>query len=232
MIGEGGVQDLLSRLASDPNTGIMGDQRDINRRHTCFGENTAPKPQQTPFWESLRDAFNDRILLALGICAVLSIITGMCVSPSNGWVEGVSILIAIALIVLISSCNDWSKDKKFAYINAKAKDSEVAVIRGKAGCSQNVSIWKLLVGDVILLRQGDCVPADCIIIEESNVVCDETNHDRSLEVKKNVRKDPFLYANTFLVSGHCKAMVAAVGEYSTRAKGTPELDTEGKTDLE
>lgn len=165
MIGEGGVHALLNKLASDANTGIIGDNRDLKRRTVCFGENTAPKPQRTPFWESLRDAFNDRILFVLAICAVLSIITGMVVSPSNGWVEGVSILLAIALIVLISSCNDWSKDKKFAYINALAKNGQVPVIRGKAGCSASCDIWKLVVGDVILLREGDCVPADCIIID-------------------------------------------------------------------
>mmetsp|Transcript_41559 Transcript_41559/g.29947 ORF Transcript_41559/g.29947 Transcript_41559/m.29947 type:complete len:90 (+) Transcript_41559:485-754(+) len=89
----------------------MGDARDIKRRKSFFGENTAPVPQRTPFFESLKDALNDKILLALAVCAVLSMITGMVYSPANGWIEGTSILIAIALIVLINSCNDWSKDK-------------------------------------------------------------------------------------------------------------------------
>jgi len=156
----------------------------------------------------------------------------MVVSPSNGWISGVSILLAIALIVLIDSCNDHSKDKQFAYINSKAQNGQVACIRGKAGCSQSLDIWKLVVGDVILLRQGDSVPADCVVIESANLVVDETNHNRSSEVKKSDNRDPFLYANTYLVDGQCRAMVAAVGEYSTRKAGTPEIDTEGKTELE
>lgn len=183
--------------------------------------------------ESLKDAFNDRILLALSICAVLSIITGMIMSPSTGWIEGVSILIAIALIVLISSCNDWTKDKKFAEINALAQNGFVPVVRGKAGCSSACNIWNLVVGDIILLRQGDSVPADCIIIEDTNVFVDESNFEgRSNSVEKSVKRDPFLYANSNLVNGHCKALVAVVGDHSTRKEGTPELDTEGKTQLE
>lgn len=233
MMGDKGVMDILSQLASDANTGIIGDNRDINRRKSFYGANLAPLPQRTPFWESLRDSFNDRILFALAICAVLSIITGMIMSPSTGWIEGVSILIAIALIVLISSCNDWSKDKKFAAINALAENGSVPVIRGKAGCSSNICIWDLVVGDVILLREGDSVPADCIIIEATDVVVDESNFpDRSNHVEKSVNSDPFLFANSNLVNGHCKAVVAVVGDHSTRKEGTPEIDTEGKTELE
>lgn len=153
-------------------------------------------------------------------------------NPSQGWIEGVSILIAIALIVLISSCNDWSKDKKFAEINALAENGSVPVIRGKAGCSSQICIWDLVVGDVILLREGDSVPADCIIIESTNLKVDETNFNRSSSVNKNVKSDPFLYANSNLVNGHCRAVVAVVGEHSSRQDGTPELDTEGKTELE
>jgi Ca2+-transporting ATPase len=141
----------------------------------------------------------------------------MIMSPSTGWIEGTSILIAIALIVLIGSCNDWSKDKKFAEINAIAQNGTVPVIRGKAGCSTQVCIWDLVVGDVILLREGDCVPADCIIIDSTNVVVDESNFEgRSDRVEKNVKSDPFLYANSNLVGGHCRAVVAVVGDQSSR----------------
>mmetsp|Transcript_23024 Transcript_23024/g.31395 ORF Transcript_23024/g.31395 Transcript_23024/m.31395 type:complete len:541 (+) Transcript_23024:427-2049(+) len=157
----------------------------------------------------------------------------MICNPGQGWIEGVSILIAIALIILIGSCNDWSKDSKFAEINALAQNGSVPVIRGKAGCSTNVSIWNLVAGDVILLREGDSVPADCIIIESTNVAVDESNFpERSDYVEKNTDKDPFLFANSNLVNGHCKAVVAVVGDHSSRKEGTPEIDTEGKTELE
>lgn len=83
--------------------------------------------------ESLKDAFDDRILAVLGIFAVLSIITGMIYNPRNGWIEGVTILIAIVIMVLITSLNDWSKDKRFVELQQIAREASLPAIRGKHG---------------------------------------------------------------------------------------------------
>jgi len=60
-----------------------------------YSKNEKPKPQRPPFFDSLKDALNDRILLIVAILAVLSIIPGMVINPASGWVEGVFILIAL-----------------------------------------------------------------------------------------------------------------------------------------
>lgn len=61
--------------------------------------------------ESIKEALDDRILVALGICALLTIISGMIVDPALGWIQGVSIYLAIFFIVTITAANDWMKDK-------------------------------------------------------------------------------------------------------------------------
>ena len=55
--------------------------------------------------------------------------------PAWGWVEGVSIYLAIAIIVIISAANDWMKDKQFVRLQSDVKDEEIAVIRGKLGAT-------------------------------------------------------------------------------------------------
>lgn len=42
MLGEAGVDEVLQKLASNRDTGIMGDTRDINRRKSFYGANDAP----------------------------------------------------------------------------------------------------------------------------------------------------------------------------------------------
>ena len=68
-----------------------------------YAKNEKPRPQRPPFFDSVKDALNDRILLLVAIFAVLSIIPGMIVNPAIGWVEGVFILIALFVQVLISA---------------------------------------------------------------------------------------------------------------------------------
>jgi len=54
------------------------------------------------------------------------------------------------------------------------KEESIAVIRGKYGATQSVSIFQLVVGDIILLETGARVPADCVIIESQDLTTDES----------------------------------------------------------
>ena len=85
------------------------------------------------FLSSLKEALNEKILFVIAIMAVLSIITGVIYTPTTGWIEGVSILIALFILVLLTSLNDLSKDKTFVRLQGLALDESVTTIRGKIG---------------------------------------------------------------------------------------------------
>jgi len=52
-------------------------------------------------------------------------------------------------------------------------DETVPVIRGKFGATQSVSVWELVVGDIILLSTGARVPADCLVVESADLRVEE-----------------------------------------------------------
>jgi len=62
------------------------------------------------------------------------------------------------------------------------KNAACTVIRGKLHQTKRVSVWKLVVGDVVLLQAGMRVPADCLIINSSDLRIDETPEDEETEV--------------------------------------------------
>ena len=41
----------------------------------------------------------------------------------------------------------------------------------------SVSVWDLVVGDVIILEAGQRIPADCLVIESSDARVDEAQHN-------------------------------------------------------
>lgn len=151
----------------------MGDQGDLRRRQTKYSKNERPKPQRPPFFESVKDALNDRLILLVAIFALVSMIPGMIVEPSTGWVEGVFIIVALFIGVLISAWMDHSKDSKFVELQSLNRNEEIPVLRGKAGSTQTISVWKLVVGDIVTMQPGDKVPADCIIIDSANLQVNE-----------------------------------------------------------
>lgn len=64
----------------------MGNDSDIERRMRFFGRNTKPLPQIPPLMESIKEALDDKILLVLAICALLTIFSGVIKDPALGWI--------------------------------------------------------------------------------------------------------------------------------------------------
>lgn len=191
--------------------------------------------------DSIKEALDDRILLSLAIAAFLTIITGMVSNgPKWGWIEGVSIYIAIFIVVTLTSLNDWFKDKQFVKLQSLVKDEQIAVIRGKYGATQSVNIYKLVVGDIILLEQGARVPADCLLLEGQDITVDETMYyedkkkatSKDVPSEENPSADPFLLSNSLVATGSGIAVVLVVGKDSRRGIHEEKLDTQSKTPLQ
>ena len=47
--------------------------------------------------------------------------------------EGVAILSAVVVVVMVASINDYQKEKQFRDLNAKKEDVEITVVRAVSG---------------------------------------------------------------------------------------------------
>jgi Ca2+-transporting ATPase len=66
-----------------------------------------------------------------------------------GWIEGASILVAVLIVVLISSLNDFQKEKQFRELSAIKDDVIVSVTRNFK--RMQIPAKELLVGDLLHL---------------------------------------------------------------------------------
>jgi Ca2+-transporting ATPase len=70
-----------------------------------------------------------------------------CYVPHIDWVEGVAILIAVLIVVLVGSVNDWQKEIQFKKLNEKKDDRQINCIRGGVRMSINTKVsWWSSVG--------------------------------------------------------------------------------------
>lgn len=65
------------------------------------------------FWELVLENFEDTILKILIAAAVVSLIVGVIQNGFGGLIEGSSILVSIVIIVVVTSVNNWIKEKQF-----------------------------------------------------------------------------------------------------------------------
>ena len=150
-------------------------------RKRIFKDNHLPEKRAKSIFQLAWMAYNDKVLILLSVAAVVSLALGIyqSVTPQpNGeapveWVEGVAIMVAIIIVVVVGAANDWQKERQFVKLNKKKEDRDVKVIR--SGKSREISVHDVLVGDVMHLEPGDMIPVDGIFISGHNLKCDESS---------------------------------------------------------
>ena len=77
------------------------------------------------------DAIADLTMIILIVASVVSIILSTTVmDPSHlEWIDGVAIMVAVVIVVMVTSCNDYSKEKQFRKLNAVKNDKLIKVMR-------------------------------------------------------------------------------------------------------
>ncbi|ANZ74495.1 BA75_01427T0 [Komagataella pastoris] len=261
----GGIDALIDSLASNESLGLDPLLPDEDERIERYGENILPLKKTASLLRLLFEAFKDKILILLSVAAVISLALGLYETfgqdpehdaegreiPKVEWVEGVAIIVAIAVVVVVSALNDWQKERQFSKLNAMKDEREVVVFRG--GAKTVISIYDVLVGDVLAVETGDVVPVDCVLIHGScetdeSALTGETHTIRKVAAdqalkwyNENIPKDseidigdqkhipdPFLLSGSKLLSGMGRALVTSVGPNSIHGKilASLQVDTE------
>ncbi|KAK9766302.1 plasma membrane calcium [Basidiobolus ranarum] len=230
----GGAEGLAKSLKVDLKAGLSNDEQlsanatgdseqRFDERQEAFGKNVLPVTQQQSFWSLVREAYDDKTLIMLSVAAIISLAIGIyedsneTEGPRVRWVEGVAILVAVAVVVFTNAINDYQKESQFRKLNAKKEDRHVKVIRD--GREQEVSVFDIKVGEILLVEPGEIVPVDGIFVEGHNLVCDESSATgESDPLKKNAEKDPFVLSGSKVLEGVARVIVVAVGPNSYNGK--------------
>ena len=80
-------------------------------------------------------------------------------------------MIAIIIIIVVTIINDYSKEKQFQDLMSKSDVKEVKVRRGDTWSMRDTE--ELVVGDLIMVNQGENIPADCLVVESNDCSCSE-----------------------------------------------------------
>lgn len=211
-------------------------------RSRVFGKNVLPAKAATPIWTLMWNACKDTVIIVLTVAAVISLALGLYerfgtvpepgAPPSLDWVEGVAIIIAIVIVTLVGSLNDWQKERAFVKLNAKKEDRQIKVVR--SGKSFMINVHDILVGDVLHLEPGDLIPVDGIFITGHDLKCDESSATgESDAIKKTPGEqamstlesgadskglDPFIISGAKVLEGVGTFLCTSVGVHSSFGK--------------
>ncbi|KAJ3080084.1 hypothetical protein HDU99_009317, partial [Rhizoclosmatium hyalinum] len=213
-----------------------GDSKEaFHARKQLFGTNVLPEAPKHSLWDFAKEALKDKTLIILMIAAGTDVAIGIykTVTPPGdplGFVDGLAIIIAVVVIVLIQAVNDYRKQAQFHQLSDFSKDlSRVQVLR--EGANIQIKTTELLVGDICHIQAGDLIPADGLVIQGFNLSADESSMTgESVALNKDTVNDPFLFSGTKLTNGVGRMVVVATGRQSMNGRLLAALDAEEPED--
>ncbi|XP_061990312.1 calcium-transporting ATPase 10, plasma membrane-type-like isoform X2 [Rosa rugosa] len=206
----GGVKGLGELLKTSLEKGIPGSDDDLLKRKTAYGSNTYPRKKPRSFWRFLWEACQDLTLIILMVAAVASLALGIKTEGiKEGWYDGGSIAFAVLLVIVVTAISDYKQSLQFQNLNEEKRNIQIEVIRG--GRRVEVSIYDLVVGDVIPLNIGDQVPADGVLIIGHSLSIDESSMTGESKIVRKDSKEPFLMSGCKVADGNGIMLVTSVG---------------------
>lgn len=230
----GGVESVASALETDITTGISGTPEEVTRRQRAFGSNAYNKPPTKTLFHFVAEAFKDLTILILMACAALSLGFGIKQHGiSDGWYDGGSIFVAVFLVITVSAVSNFKQNRQFDKLSRESGNIQMEVVRDRR--RQIISIYEIVVGDIVCLKIGDQVPADGLFVDGHSLRVDESSMTgESDHVEVNRDSHPFLVSGTKVVDGYATMLVTSVGMNTTWGEMMSSLtrDTNEQTPLQ
>ena len=175
-----------------------------------FGYNEITEREKTsPFTILLRQIKGNFVLYLLIFSAILSFFVGKVVTTYV-------ILFVIMLVVTIGFFLEYKAEKAIEALKRMVNDLSTVVRDGK---ETEIPSRELVPGDIILLRSGERIPADAIILESHNIQVNESVlTGESKEIEKNQitqnqqhTENNMVFMGCFVVNGKCIAQITNTG---------------------
>lgn len=193
---------------------------EVKARQEKFGKNALKSGKKTSVLGLFFGQFGDVMTILLIAAACISAVIAFFSGEKHDLVDTAIIVCIILLNAVVGTVQQYRADK--AIEGLKKLNSTSARVR-RGGEVVEVDATELTIGDIVLLEEGDVVPADLRLIKTTELKCDEsalTGESLSVEKKDTVivgkavtqsNAVNLAFSSTFVVGGSGEGVVAAVG---------------------
>jgi len=194
----------VNSLSGTNHTNVSGlTQADVLRLRQQFGENRLPAEKGTTVWTILLNQIKSPLVYIILVAAGVS----LAVREYNDF----SIIMAVVVIdVILGFIQEYQAQQTYSALKGLLKPTTTVI---RAGERQEVEVWELVPGDVVLLNSGEHVPADGEITESTKLAVDEAILTGESEpVNKNeIDGHNMVYMGTTTIMGRGTMLVTKIG---------------------
>ncbi len=205
------VDEAINELDTDIIRGL--DESVVDQRRERFGLNQLIEAGGMSVWRIIREQLTSVMVVILIVAVAISALLGDFKDAA-----------AIGAIVLLNTILGFSQEYRAEKAMAALKKMAVPLVRAvRGGQVREVPAAELVPGDIILLEEGNLVPADCRIVEsrslrameaaltgESVPVEKEAGALEKVDVPLGDRRN-MAFMGTMISYGHGRALVVETG---------------------
>jgi P-type Ca2+ transporter type 2C len=212
-----GIDDVILEVKADQITGLTSD--DAAQRLAGNGANVLRSAPHVAAWRRLLAHFHDPLIYLL-LLAIAIALAAWAIEGRQGWpIDG----IVISAVVLLNGAFGYLQEGKAASaVAALAKMTEVTSSVLRDGKTLRVPSSDLVLGDILLLSEGDAVGADGRLIEVASLLIQEASlTGESESVLKDIAplsqpatladQTNMVFKGTAVAQGSGRAVVTATG---------------------
>lgn len=208
---------VLSDLGDMVQQGL--NEAEVKKRREMYGENKLKEEKRKSILEHILSSFQDITILILFVAVILSTYIALKEHPDN--LTEPIVIMGIIILNIILSVREQIKAEKSVDALKQYHTQKSTVLR--EGKREKVDSEMLVPGDILILGTGDRVPADARILQEANLMVDESLLTGESEpVTKDVMFEPsenipigdckhMVYSGSLVISGKCTAVVTRTG---------------------
>ncbi|MEZ5764006.1 MAG: cation-translocating P-type ATPase [Xanthobacteraceae bacterium] len=224
------AEEVLTAFRTDADRGLT--ESEAERRLTLLGANELDSAQPHPEWRKFLDQFLDILVLLLIAAACISAAIWLHERATAAPYEA----IAIIAIVILNGVMGYIQEARAERAVAALREMTAAhanVVRD--GERRSVPTTTLVPGDIVVIAEGDTVPADARLIDATALQTAEAAlTGESVPVSKSVApvaaddigdRRCMLFSGTTAVYGHGRAVVTATGMHTEMGRIAGLLQT-------
>src|SRR5215204_1473534 len=211
------AEEVVAELGSDPRHGLSS--QDASARLRQYGPNELETERPVPAWRRFLAQFQDTLVVLLLVATAISVGLWAYERDSALPYEGLAIFAIVLFNGVLGYVQESRAERAVAALRAMSA-AEASVVRD--GERRSIPAAELVPGDVIVVEEGDTIPADARMVESTALQTSEASlTGESLPVSKDVGpieeevglgdRHNMIFSGTAATYGRGRAVVTATG---------------------
>jgi Ca2+-transporting ATPase len=214
------AEEALLTLRSDARRGLS--RTEARARLERFGMNVLTADKPAPAWRKFLAQFQDVLVILLLVAMVISVALWL-VERDATWPYEAAAIFAVVLLNAVMGYVQQARAEKAVAALKQMSAAHAKVIRD--GERENVSAADVVPGDIVVIEEGDTIPADARVLQSTALhTAEAALTGESLPVTKDTAPLPvatllgdrhnMLFSGTAATYGRAKAVVTATGMHT------------------